>query len=147
MSNLDFCQLVEEYARLQLRLVTTFLETVNPSDRIYLTNIPKRGTIVSDGEVWRYTKHGGGVTFESGSGVRVSAHTDLAEVPDGVEPWRIFVYLESTHVLQMVTGGQAVPVSCESVEAAFRDNVRSGVLVPLTTRMGHALARCSALYV
>ena len=118
MSNLDFCQLVAEYARLQLRLVTTFLETVNPCDRMYLNDIPKRGTIVSDGEVWRYTKHGGGVTFESGSGVRVSAHTDLAEVPDGVEPWRLFVYLESTHVLRMVTGGQAVPVSCESVEAA-----------------------------
>ena len=146
MSNLDFCQLVAEYARLQLRLVTTFLETVNPSDRMYLNDIPKRGTIVSDGEVWRYTKHGGGVTFESGSGVRVSAHTDLAEVPDGVEPWRIFVYLESTHVVQMISGRHVVSVSRESVQAAFRENVRSGVLVPLTTRMGHTLARCSALY-
>lgn len=85
---------VWEYCVLQGRLVRHFLATYSPRDLDRFRDVPN-GSFVLGTDCWKHTRHGAGVSFENGDGVRVNAHVDMAEFPEGFDAGRLFEYLSS----------------------------------------------------
>jgi hypothetical protein len=94
--NMDALLVIREYSWLQRRLVEQLFEAVKPQDRSYFRDVPNDSLVV-DGAVWTYNRHGAGIIFQSNRGV-VDAHVGAGEHPDAVDAWRLEQYCESRGV-------------------------------------------------
>ena len=100
----DLLDVTRAFTRVQSKLVRELLAAQALHDHEYFRDL-RDGTIALDGEQWTFHRHGAGVTFRSDRGAVVNAHVALVEVPDGVDAWRLLLYLESLGIHEVVFEG------------------------------------------
>lgn len=62
-------------------------------------DVPKRGLLSVNDELWEFQKHGSGVSFtEVATKKSIDAHTEMISYPEGFDAWRLVQYFESIHV-------------------------------------------------
>lgn len=105
-------RVVEAFSRLQRGLVAQLLATACPTDREYFKDLPD-GAMEFEGKTWSYRRHGAGVTFRSADGAAVNAHVGLADYPGAIDAWRIYVYLDSVGVQEMMYRGESFAIDGE----------------------------------
>ena len=92
-------QLVTEYAVLQGRLCEELFNQHPVDDANYLTDLPKHGSLPLGNDLWEFKQHGSGVCFSHISSHEiVDAHIKPVSYPEGIDAWRLVLYLESKGV-------------------------------------------------
>lgn len=115
-------ELLKEYEHLQRTLVEKLLVQEPSVDRVSMTPL-KRGTMLVNGQLWEYQKHGHGVWFGSPSGIEVDAHVGMAFCPHCFDEWRLYWYFESINCREATFAGKAYPLNEHQPLQALLDDM------------------------
>ena len=129
---------LREYVELQERLLTEYRRTRPVNERA-----PATGE-VSCPEVWRFTRHGAGVRFESSDGCVVDAHVG-EECPRALDAWRLFQYFTSRGVRGVSYAGDQVRTDDEMAIKRFLDRCHTDGA--LQRQFVHPFGIAKAVYV
>lgn len=86
---------IRRYVELQRSLVDAFKQAYpDVTDWEFLLDAPRRGEVVARNEIWRFQRHGAGLSFQHADGVTVDPHRHVS-IPEGFDAWRLLTYIES----------------------------------------------------
>lgn len=119
------------YQKLQTELVRSFLNTNDSCHDIqYLTDFPKKGEIILNGEIWHFRIHGVGVSFKNKkTGVIVDPNSYITYI-DIFNTWRLSIYLESI----------GINISDDEIESFLKQNL--GKYFDKTELIGYYILKC-----
>jgi hypothetical protein len=117
---------VREYLALQASLLKALPSEIDLQHGYF--NRLEPGYVTNHGHVWRYHGHGAGLTFERDV-VILNVHV-VPWMVDVLDAWRMFLYLESRNVPNVVCAGVLHAVEGEGdVAGLLEELVENGVLV------------------
>lgn len=95
---------LQDFVSLKRKLCLLLLEEYSHiTDWELLLDLPKKGEVTADGDVWSYTKHGSGVLFlRSRDGLLIDAPQKISEMQSHLDAWSLSSYFESMNIGSLV---------------------------------------------
>jgi len=126
--------LISDFVCLQQKLGRVLFESFQPNPE--LTNLPKRGNINNDGELWEFARHGKGVSFRSlKTGVEVDV-TEHLELLDSLDSWRFETYCESLEIEIVYFNSRKFVTDSDGLRTLFMELMLAGWLEPVSSSHG-----------
>lgn len=127
--------LIREYVGIQAVILAKFREELGERDWVYLTDVPRRGTIQVHDQEWAFTKHGTGVRFENGRTV-IDANRHLEACSGIFDAGRVADYAESLGEKAALWRDDVIKLDYSRLSSGLREMSRCGEISKCTDLHG-----------